>query len=405
MKISKLYVNNFRSLVDFKVDEFDSTTIFYGQNNAGKSNILKILEIIFKRKVQYSDPEFTPPKNFYEGVIRGFSNNFFNNDDDLVIDFIVDVKISKGETEIKEIINKLFKKWPEELIFSIEGKISNSQHGDDFAEMQANRIKVNNILIYEVDSKSISYFPTLKTKEAKNTGDLGTAFSHFINPLNDCVYIIGSNRETHPTVFNSEFLDSFTPNDFKKSLYSLYLNEKKHYLFEEVNSIFNKDPFSFGELSFSMHKNELEIMIKNEGVRLPIKHLGSGVEQILFIVACLVYSRGKIICIEELEQNLSPRLQNLALIKIQSMIGKNLDQLILSSHSSVFAKTKLSQAIYLIERKELKTYISEKLHKKYGVKMKDHFIDTALPYDTYSEEELKKNIEEVNKLTEERFKM
>ena len=183
------------------------------------------------------------------------------------------------------------------------------------------------------------------------------------------------------------------------------MNEKKHTIFEEINSIFNEEPFKYGTLSFSIHNDELEIMIKNDGVRLPIKHLGSGVEQILFIIACLVFTKSRIICIEELEQNLAPRLQNLALIKIQSMINKNLDQLILSSHSSVFSNSKLSNTIYLIERKSLKTFVSEKMEKKLGKKMKKHLIDTALPNDTYTDEELKKNFEEVSKIAEKRFKM
>lgn len=405
MKISKLYVNNFRSLVDFSVDEFDATTIFYGQNNAGKSNILRILELIFERKVQSSDNEFTDAKNFYEGVIRGFSNNFFNNDKSLEINFSVSVELLKSETKIKDVINKLFKKWPEVLKFSIEGKIINSLQENDLAEIQTNAIKVNDVIIYEARQNTISYFPTLQSKEGKNIGELSIAFSHFIDPLNDCVYIIGSNRETHPTQFNNDLLASFTPADFKKSLYSLYLNETKHLDFEEISSIYNSEPFSFGSLSFSHHNGELEIMIKNDGIRLPIKHLGSGAEQILFVIACIVYSKSRILGIEELEQNLSPKLQSLALLKIQSMIGRNLDQIILSSHSSVFAKTRSSQAIYLIERKDLKTVVSERLNKKYGKKLKSHLIDTVLPLDTYTEEEYKRNFEEVSKIAEDRFKM
>jgi predicted ATP-dependent endonuclease of OLD family len=405
MKINKLHVNNFRSLVNFKVDEFDSTTIFYGENNAGKSNILKILEFIFKRKVQYSDHEFTTPINFYEGVIRGFSNNFFNNDVKNTIDFFVEVELKKSEIEVKESINKLFKKWPEKLIFSIEGKILDSLHGEDFAEMQTNIIKLNDTIIYEVDSKSISFFPTLKKGGIADESLFSNAFSHLIDPLNDCVYIIGSNRETHPTPFTAEPFSTLSPSDFKNFMYSLYLNEKKHSVFEEISTVFNEEPFKYGTISFSSHNNELEIMIKNGGVRLPIKHLGSGVEQILFIIACLVFTKSRIICIEELEQNLAPRLQNMALLKIQSMISKNLDQLILSSHSSVFYRTKKFNTIYFIERENLKTFVSEKLGPKLGDKIKHHLIDTALPYNTYSKDDLEKNFEEVKKIAEERFKM
>jgi len=48
--------------------------------------------------------------------------------------------------------------------------------------------------------------------------------------------------------------------------------------------------------------------------------------------------------------------------------------------------------------------LAERYKKKIGKEMKDHFIDSALPNDTYTEEEFQKNIEEVRKLTEELFK-
>ena len=113
MKIEKLHINNFRSLVKFQVDDFATTTIFYGANNAGKSNILKALEYIFQRKVQYEKGNYTAPINFYEGVIKDFSYNFFNNDKNLIIDFSVAISIFKSDTEIKDSIINLFKKWPD----------------------------------------------------------------------------------------------------------------------------------------------------------------------------------------------------------------------------------------------------------------------------------------------------
>ena len=404
MKIEKLYINNFRSLVNFKVDDLATTTIFYGENNAGKSNILKALEFIFQRKVQSEKGDFTNPINFYEGVIQGFSNNFFNNDKELIIDFSVDITISKDETLIKNIITPLFKKWPNNLTFTIDGIITNSKHGDDFAEIHTKSIKVNKVTIYEFNSQSIKFFPTLQEKGVKNPSDFSDAFSHFINPLNDCVYIISSTRQSHVTSFDNELLPEFSPLDLKKSLYSFYLTEKTHSIFEEINSVFNNEPFGFGTISFANINGNLELMIKNDNVRLPIKHLGSGVEQVLSIISSLICKKVKIVCIEELEQNLSPRLQNLALRKIQSLIGKFLDQLIISSHSSVFAKVKLSDAIYLIEKEKEVTVIIERLKKKVEKKMKKHFIDTAFPNDTYTDEELKENYKLVAKITEELFK-
>lgn len=404
MNIVKFQITNFRSLVDFKVDDFSITTVFYGENNAGKSNILKALELIFQRKVQYQDGDFTQPVNFYEGIIKDFSNNFYNNNKALTISFSVEIAVRIEETEIRESIKDLFKVWPESLIFSVEGIITNSKLGNDFAEIHTKNIKVNEIIIYDNDLKTVRYFPSLQLKGGKNPGDLSQAFSHFINPLNDCVYIISSTRHTHSTKFDSNILSEFLPSELIKSLYSLSMTEKTHSKFEQISAVFNKGPFSFGSLSFAAIGGDLELMINSGSVRLPLKHLGSGVEQILSIVASLISINRRIACIEELEQNLSPRLQYLALRKIQSMFTEHLDQLIISSHSSVFAKPKLSDAIYLIEKKEGKTVIVEKFKKKVGTKIKKHFIDAALPNSTYTDEELKANYELVAKITEGLFK-
>jgi predicted ATP-dependent endonuclease of OLD family len=405
MKIRRLKVTNFRSLIDFEVNEFDSTTIFYGENNAGKSNILKILELIFKRKVLFAGDSFTSPINFYEGILLDFSNNFFNNDKDLKIKFIVEVETTKNSVHFYDVIKKLSDSLPDELIFSIEGEITSSQYGGEIAEIQTKRILINQTTIFSNGKDGIEFFPSIKQEEHITKGDLNRAFTGLIDFLNDCVYLISSERESQKTKFENELVPSFNPEDLKRSLYSLYLLEEKHCEFEEIDKIFSQEPFGFGNLSFSKHNGELEIMVKKDGIRLPLKHLGSGAEQILFIISSIICSRSKILGIEELEQNLSPKLQKLALFKIQSMIGSKIDQILLSSHSSVFAKTQYSNNIYLIDRKELKTYIQDQLNKKYSKKIKEHFIDTAFPHKTYTKKELDDNFEEIRRIAEERFKM
>ncbi len=401
MKITKFYINKFRSLVNFKVDKLDATTIFYGENNAGKSNILKALEIIFKRKSLFEGNELTLPKIFYEGFIDDFSYNFYNNEEISKIDFLVEVIIKKSDLDIKNTIKSLFKVWPEELKFTFEGIFLSTSLSDDLAEMQTNEIKVNNVTIYKNDSGSIKMFGSLLKKDNTNASELSEAFAHFLDIFNDCVYIIGKNRYAPPTEFNNNLINEFSTKEFTSSLYSLSLDDKKYKIFDEINSVFNEFPFSFGKISFARIEDQLELMIKKDEIRLPIKYLGSGVEQILFILTSIIYTKRKIVCIEELEQNLSPKLQNLALRKLQTLIDKNLSQIILSSHSSVFSKVKLSDAIYLIEKEKTKTIVAEKLAEKYGNKLKKHFVDSAPPIDTYTKEDF----EEAQELAEKRFKM
>src|SRR3990170_7932040 len=102
MKIISFYINNYRSLVDFKITDFDDTTIFYGENNAGKSNVLSALSIIFQRKKKRTSEE---KQNFYEGIIEGFSNNFFGNKTN-EIDFMVELEVNRDELDLVELLQK-----------------------------------------------------------------------------------------------------------------------------------------------------------------------------------------------------------------------------------------------------------------------------------------------------------
>lgn len=394
MKIKSFEITNYRSLIDFKVDAFSSTTIFYGLNNAGKSNILCALSTIFKSKVQY-DPNvsggFTSPKNFYDGILQNFSGEFFNQNDSLVIDFAVELTVNTNELKISEKIKPLLKEWPAEVTFLIKGNIKKSNYGDGSAEINTAGIVLEGISIYDPTNTAGFYFPTLLAKDNSNRSPLGEAFTELMDLFNDCVHIIGNERDMFMVGFNHEipFEDiRLTPSMFKHFLHSLYLNKKKHSVFEEIDNLFASEPFGFGRISFSKEDGQLDIMIKenNSSIRLPIKSLGSGVLQILYVITEIVCNPAKIICIEELEQNLSPGLQDLALRKLQTMIGSVTHQIILSSHSPVFAKVEYSESIYLIEKKDGKTVISEKIGTKLEEKAKMHFAASAFKIDTYSDD-------------------
>lgn len=80
----------------------------------------------------------------------------------------------------------------------------------------------------------------------------------------------------------------FSSKTFKQWLFKLSLSRAGHPAFEEIKAMFAKDPFSVGEIGFSKELGEIEIMVKEPNVRLPIGRLGSGHQQFLYIIAILV---------------------------------------------------------------------------------------------------------------------
>lgn len=368
MRVKKFSIKNYRSLKDISISDFDSTTIFYGDNNAGKSNILSALELLFKRKPILHEGDLTKSENFYVGNIPDSKNNFYNNETSIPITFTVEIEVDISELDISSNISSLFSK-KGAYNFSFSGKIFFIEGVGGYSEIKFEEISSNKTIIYSYKDK-VEFFPSLK--QTKDVAALGTSFNKLVNVFNDCVYIIGSDRDMHDALIRSENNLLPTSKTFKNFLYKLYLSPQDFPLFEEINDVFSKPPFSYGTISFSEEPDDkLQLMIKEGGFRLPIKHLGSGVLQSLYIIASIIYSKSKIVCIEELEQNLSPRKQYEILRKIQSMISdekRSLNQLIISSHSAVYAKPKLGNIYFLVKedgKTAIKSFIkkSEKISK------------------------------------------
>lgn len=395
MNIKKFHIENFRSLKNLKINDFDKTTIFYGENNAGKSNILNALHLIFMRKPKLiSGDSLSELENFYEGVVLNSQNTYFNNDTSAPIKFLVEIEVWKPELTIDPEIKSLFSSTTH-FTFTFEGKMIFLGQGDqDYSEFKIETIKIGKVIIYS-NEKDISFFPSLD-KQIKKQSQLSKAFTHLMDVFNDCVYVVSSDRDMHDTPMESDEANSLSPKTFKKFLYSLYLSPKHFRLFEQINSVYSQEPFNFGTISFSKDGGKLEIMVKERDFRLPIKHLGSGALQALYIISSIVCSRGKIVCLEELEQNLSPKKQFEILKKIQGMIpdnGLSLTQLLISSHSSVYAKPKLG-IIYFLEKTDGKTVINEKETAKISKKLQSHLATANSVWDEAAFKEIKKILKE-----------
>lgn len=395
MNIKKLTIENYRSLKKLEIADFGKTTIFYGDNNAGKSNILEAFHLIFARKQKLiSEESLSDLENFYEGVVKDSQNLYFNNDITKPIKFLVEVEVLKSELNIDPEIKALFGT-EQYFSFTFAGKMSFLPQGDlDYSEFKIETVKKGAAVIYS-NTNDISFFPGLD-KEKKRQSQLSRAFTHLMDIFNDCVYVVGSDRDMHESPMENGETSILSPQTFKRFLYSLYLSPKNFRFFEEINSVYNSDPFNFGTISFSKDGGNLEIMIKENGFRLPIKHLGSGALQALYIISSIVCCKGKVVCLEELEQNLSPSKQFEILKKLQGMIddpGVSLSQLIISSHSSVYAKPKLGM-IYYLEKSDGKTAVNKKETKRISKKLQGHLAASVGTWDEGSMKEIKRILKE-----------
>lgn len=94
MKIKRLYINNYKSLVDFELKEPNPFSVFVGPNAAGKSNVFEALEFLSYASENFlrADELFGGAVDYlnmsYKKVLKELENEFTINDDvSVVLDF------------------------------------------------------------------------------------------------------------------------------------------------------------------------------------------------------------------------------------------------------------------------------------------------------------------------------
>jgi AAA15 family ATPase/GTPase len=327
--------------------------IFHGLNNSGKSNILSAIETIFRRKLVVEETTIDQATkieqvtkheregNFWKGRIIGFRDNFYlNGKKD--IKFFISVTFSDDElTPFREIMKHLkpfLAQAGHDKILQLNGRIKYID--DDSAEMLLERAVFNkHYVVFQMDgSNKTSFFPEVKTIKEQ---DRFANFEKLMDLLADSFALLPSDRylTSEQMAPASTIRPTLTPKTFKQWLFMLDLNRYDHEAFEEIKTMFESKPFSYGEIGFSKEKDDIEIMVKEKNVRLPISRLGSGHQQILYIIANLVLNKKKMMGIEELEINLSPTVQKEVFEKLKHHIYKGSDlvsQIIITSHSDYF---------------------------------------------------------------------
>ena len=354
MKIEQFTLTNFKSFDSSNQRVYNTSDInlIFGENNSGKSNILKFLRIIFKLKrtsntiqVEESLIETDSFDNFFTGFIDNEAYIFHKNKrkDNILFNFhlkILNKEITDGGLDFNSDLEKeYFKKGVDYSILKFEGEIRNLDY--DNSEIILRSSHLNSIEIYSNTGTVEHYFRSGK-KEPQLEGNK-KAFIELMSLFNDLTVYIDNDRFFKKEKFSKGLID-LNPQNFKNWLYSLSTNELKYdqYLnllnFIRKNSIKSLGLMKSLDLSFS-HKNddELELLINNGSERLPIDSFGTGVTQIFYILTKVFFSPSKILLVEELELNLSPKTQRELFDILRKLIEENIiSQVFFTSHSSYF---------------------------------------------------------------------
>ena len=231
--------------------------------------------------------------------------------------------------------------------------------------MQIEKGFLNNKLFYRSEDRVDFFFePIVIPKKSLAKAKVSTSapspidkkvFQDLLKLFNDLVLLIDSDRNFVKEIAK-DGIDSLDVKSFKNGLYDLYINADKNETFNQLISFLGKFNFSgpavtelksnirsfpFNadtDIGFAKFGNEIEVMLKNESGKLPLKNFGTGVQQFLFLLAKIHFNKSRIVIIEEIELNLSPLYQKELLQFLKTLMPGLFSQLHFSSHSPYFTQ-------------------------------------------------------------------
>jgi predicted ATP-dependent endonuclease of OLD family len=354
--------------------------MLYGYNNSGKSNILKFLNLIFQPKVQREGITVEGTRevrekqsSFWNGFIddSGFLFHKNNRKTPIEFDFRIEVmhdEIKKGGFLNFEDLNKDFLNSNRDYAtFEFYGKI---KAFDEFhtSEIILDSAKLNKLSILSRDANGkTAYFEKARNAKSPLKGD-GIAFDNLLSIFNNAVCFFDNGR-----FFNTEKMDTnvkeLTPSSYKNWLYNVSMSPERYRIFSELTDFLRKNKIAvknddedlfkgaeknspFGDFTpefAKVGKDEIELMLRVGKDRFPLSSYGTGIQQLLYILSKVYITNSRILLIEELEMNFSPKYQKGVLELLKNLLtARKIDQVFFTTHSKYF-DTRTDFSIYEVK--------------------------------------------------------
>lgn len=366
MKIKRILINNYKSIYNQSLEGFTNVNMLYGHNNSGKSNILKFIDLIFKPKVIPSGTLVDTsslkgivdfPKNqvgpYWNGIIENQTFIFKNNDWNSPIIFEVDIEVPKTIFATIDMYYSALEEtyFDKDIVtITIKGKISGLDHYT--SEMRLQEVLLQNRSIYQKLPTEV-YFASAPVPD--NLGFKTNGYqilNSILNIFSDAVLFLDNDRYFGKEFENSK-VDELDHMNFKNWFHNISLHPERYSEFLKVinemakfnprgDENFNNNeanaPFQSLSFEFSRVKDEIKVLLTNGAKkRFPLENFGTGIQQVLYILSKISEKNPRLLLIEEMELNLSPKYQleliNHLLITMIEQPDSRLKQLFFTTHS------------------------------------------------------------------------
>ncbi len=339
MKVREFHVDGYRSLKQTRVTGLKTKSIFHGDNGSGKSNLLLVLETIFRSK-QIAPNHFSeealgeeiPRRStpFWRGHIAGFDENFYMGKDD-PITFEVLLQVERGflaDLDEENILVSLEEEGHDYRV-KLRGKIDRREND---GVMRLTEVKINNHLAMQQRQGSTDWLPD----HGASIDARQQVVERILDAFTDQVRVVPASRYLSEEVYSTNEV-MLSSGRYKNWLHKMSLSRDRYQIFKRVKNWLESETFGIGEVSFVVENDRLELMVEDTcKYRMRVDHKGSGIQQIIVLLGFIAESNAAIIAVEEPELNLSFKYQDLIVRILRELVDDSNDtphQILLTTHS------------------------------------------------------------------------
>ncbi|NQU98550.1 AAA family ATPase [Candidatus Woesearchaeota archaeon] len=354
MKIKKVVIKNYKSIKNLEIDSIENLNVFIGKNDAGKSNVINALDVVFNSQIQNYDGSLKlVSETELDTVFEGLAPYTFFDKNKPEAELTVYLEVNQRELGKNG--------------FNLEGDVSELVISKKIASVN-NRTKIlfnfvrldKSILIKTPDEKKRfltrdgSYSDKLSDCVAKNIlEELGNEF--ILVPADRNIV-----RDPHPSSEKMQVEEYI-----KDSLIRLANSndEDKNKLFKQFSAFIEKISPLIDRVEPLKEKNSIVNLrfLTSTGEDIKLSTIGGGNNELLLLLHEIIISGGKMLAIEEPEIHLHPEAER-KLFKFMEEFSQT-TQIFVVTHSPVFVEPYTLRGLFRVEKKGHETqmfYMNEK---------------------------------------------
>ncbi|MDK2929031.1 MAG: hypothetical protein PWP73_622 [Methanococcus sp.] len=404
MYLSKVHIENYRSIKELDLTFDQGKNVIVGKNNAGKSNIIKAIDIVLGERV--------PDWNKYENISK---SDFFNADTSEDILIVCELSKEHGEnlkfsnvnnsaffkvcksnneqyhvndlSDIDRIFYFTSEKGSIDLDSGIYRKIwiggknyCKIDYDDEFsnvdryalvfrARFEENVIKKDLVLLYKKDDEE-EWTVGINANSLRGNLIQSAIIPSFRDPKDQ----LRINNYTWFGKLLKEYTKGRNGEGIKEALKNLATESNQ--VFEELQkSVCNDNiQIAFPNTSFSVQYNpdpkdqdiyKSALIYVDDGFKSELKDKGSGIQSAMtiglfnFYIKHIAHNSGSLLAIEEPELYLHPHGRRIISDRLSEFIGEDENQVILTTHSPEFiccANENINLIVVKKDKSESKAY-------------------------------------------------